>query len=339
MAAESGRGRQPSQADVARAAGVSAQTVSRVVSGHPNVRPETARRVRQAMEDLRYRLNSSASALATARTRVIGVINVATNNYSTGAVALGIEAAAAAEGYTVTTATVPEHATRDDYLAVFDRLERQGAEGIILAAPITFEDDALRLRMERTPTAYSDHSGAPDERMVPNQREMGRLATEHLLSLGHKTVWHISGNPAWPEAQEREKGWENALQEKGIVPPPVFPGDWTPESGYRAGKTLASIPGVTAVFVSSDEMAFGLLKALNESGLSVPEDVSVVGVDDIALAEYAAPPLTTVRQPFAALGRTTATRLIDQIEQREPQSTPPVEAELVIRSSTGAAPS
>lgn len=330
------RGRLPSQADVAQLAGVSTQTVSRVISGHPNVRPETARRVRQAIEELHYRVNSSASALATARTRVIGVVNVATNNYSTAAIALGIEAAAAEEGYTVSTATVPEHSTRDAYLQTFDRLERQGAEGIILAAPVVFDDEALRTRMARTPTVYSDHSEALTVDMVPDQRDIGRIAAEHLMDLGHQTVWHVSGNPAWPEARDRRAGWEQVLEERGVVPPPVLPGDWTPESGYRAGKTLAGIPGVTAVFVASDEMAFGLLRALKEAGMSVPGDVSVVGVDDIALAEYASPPLTTVRQPFAELGRVTATRLIDQIERREPKDVPPPAASLVVRASTAA---
>lgn len=327
--------RAPSQVDVARLAGVSTQTVSRVMSGHPNVRPETARRVMSAVNELGYRIHAAAASLASGRTRVLGVIAVSTARYSTAAISVGIEAVAGDEGYTVTTATVPEHSPNEAFADAFDRLERQGAEGIVMASPVRFDDGAMRTRTQRTPTAFVEElTSAPDGTPLIDQDEIARLATEHLLDLGHTTVWHVSGDEYWMEARQRRETWEGVLRGRGIEPPPVIPGDWTPESGYRAGRTIAAIPGVTAVFVSSDEMAFGLLRALHEAGRSVPEDMSVVSVDDIALAAFAAPALTTVRQPFEQVGRIAARQVIDAVEQREPSPAEPARPELIVRSST-----
>ncbi|WP_344297265.1 LacI family DNA-binding transcriptional regulator [Agromyces neolithicus] len=325
----------PSQVDVARAAGVSTQTVSRVISGQANVRPETARRVLAAVDELGYRVHAAAASLASGRTRILGVIEVSTARYSTSAINVGIETVASEEGYTVTTASVSDHASPDSFLDAFDRLERQGAEGVILLAPVTFLDNAMGARTERTPTVLMHHltSGVGTDTVV-DQSSIARLATEHLLSLGHRTVWHVSGDDYWLESRVRRQTWEQVLIEHGVTPPPVIPADWTPESGYRAGRTIAAIPDATAVFVSSDEMAFGVIRALHEAGRTVPDDVSVVSVDDIALAAYAAPALTTVRQPFEAVGRAAATRVIDLIEQREPSPIEPISAELIVRAST-----
>lgn len=323
-----------SQVDVARLARVSTQTVSRVMSGHPHVRPETARRVREAVDALGYRVHAGAASLASGRTRVLGVIILSTARYSSGALSVGIEEVAAAEGYTVTTATVAQRAPIAAFVAAFDRLEQQGAEGIVLASPIPADDPAMIARTRRIPTSIFElPAGSVDPDRV-DQSLIARLATEHLLDLGHKTVWHVSGDEYWMEALERRDAWERVLRERGIEPPPVIPGDWTPESGYRAGRTLAAIPDATAVFVASDEMAFGVLRALHEAGRTVPDDISVASVDDIALAAYSSPALTTVKQPFESVGRIAATRVIDRIEGRAPTPMDPVVPELVVRAST-----
>lgn len=329
--------RAPSQIDVARLAGVSAQTVSRVMSGQPqSVRPETARRVLAAVDELGYRVHAAAASLASGRSRILGVIIVSTDRYSSAALGVGIEQAAAANGYTVTTAAVPDHASSEAFLDAFDRLERQGAEGIVLGVPVELDSPAMRTRTERTPSTRSERTSMDsDAPHAVDQHAIARLAVDHLLDLGHTTVWHVAGDTFWLESDQRREAWEEALRERGITPPPVIPGDWTPESGYRAGRTIAEIPSATAVFVSSDEMAFGLIRALHEAGRSVPEDVSVVSVDDIALAAYASPALTTVRQPFEAMGRAAALRLIARIEGKDAVGTvPDVHPELVIRAST-----
>lgn len=328
--------RSPSQVDVAHLAGVSTQTVSRVVSGQDNVRPETARRVMAAVEELGYRVHAAAASLASGRTRVLGVIVVSTDRYSSAALGVGIQQVAAANGYTVTTAAVADHASTEAFLEAFDRLERQGAEGIILGVPVELDSPAMRARTERTPATRSERSSLDDDApLAVDQRAIARLAVEHLLDLGHETVWHVSGDDYWIETQQRIEAWEQTLRDRGIAPPPLIPADWTPESGYRAGRTLAAIPDVTAVFVSSDEMAFGLIRALHEAGRSVPEDVSVVSVDDIALAAYASPALTTVRQPFEDMGRAAALRVIARIEGREALGdVPSTDPQLMVRSST-----
>ena len=328
--------RAPNQIDVARAAGVSAQTVSRVLSGHPNVRPETARRVHAAIESLGSRIHAAAAALASGRTRILGMILVSNDRYSSAALGAGVESAAAANGYTVTTAAVADHASTSAFLEAFDRLERQGAEGIILNVPVELDSPAMGARAQRTPTIRSElASMQPDAPLIVDQHAIGRLAVEHLLDLGHRTVWHVGGDEYWIEGRHRREAWEQVLGERGIVPPPVIPGEWTPESGYRAGRTIAAIPDATAVFAASDEMAFGLIRALHEAGRRVPEDISVVSVDDIALAAYASPALTTVRQPFEDMGRAAALRLISHIEESDAdEAVPDLHPELIIRSST-----
>lgn len=338
MPRRSSEDRSPNQVDVARLAGVSTQTVSRVMSGQPNVRPDTARRVLAAVDELGYRVHAAAASLASGRTRILGVVVVATTQYSASAIGVGIETIAAAHGYTVSTAAVSNHAADSAFVDAFERLERQGAEGIILVTPTAFDDDAMQARMRRTPTVELERhldGGSP----AVDQGVIARLATEHLLELGHRSAWHVSGDMYWLEAQQRRDAWEATLTTRGIDAPPVIPGDWTPESGYRAGRTLAAIPDVTAVFVSSDEMAFGVIRALHEAGRAVPEDVSVVSVDDISLAAYASPALTTVRQPFEQMGRAAALRVIEMLDGPETTTTPPsVTPTLIVRASTAPPP-
>lgn len=330
--------RSPSQVDVARAAGVSAQTVSRVISGQSTVRPETARRVLNAVEAVGYRLHGAAASLASGRTRTLGVILVSSARYSTSAILLGVEDVAAELGYTVTTASVPQHSAPASFVDAFERLERQGAEGIVFLAPVGYLAEALGTRTERTPTVGHRQFDSTGIDALVDQRAIARMATEHLLNLGHRSVWHVSGDEFWQESKARREEWEAVLREHGIIPPPVIPADWSPESGYRAGRTLAAIPDATAVFVSSDEMAFGVIRALHEAGRTVPDEISVISVDDIALAAYAAPALTTVRQPFEKVGRATALRVIEMIEKREPVPIDPLYPELVVRASTARPP-
>jgi DNA-binding LacI/PurR family transcriptional regulator len=306
------------------------------MSGQSNVRPDTARKVLNAVEALGYRVHAAAASLASGRTRILGVIVLSTNRYSTAALGVGIELVAAENNYTVTTASVSDHATIEDIAAAFDLLERQGAEGIILGVPVSLDHPLMRTRTERTPSTRNVRtSPEEDSEFSVDQGLVARLAVEHLLELGHETVWHVGGDEYWSESVQRREMWEQVLREHGIEPPPVIPADWTSESGYRAGRTIAAIPGATAVFVSSDEMAFGVIRALHEAGRSVPDDVSIVSVDDIALAAYASPALTTVRQPFEAVGAGAARRVISQIEGTEPRGDMPrVEPTLIVRAST-----
>ncbi len=331
----SGRTRSPSMADVARHADVSAQTVSRVLSGHPNVQSATRDRVLRAVDELGYRMNSAARALSSGRTRTIGVVVLPNVHFSGSAVTHGVEAAARRAGYTVSISTASS-LDPTAIAAAMTRLDDQSVEGIVLAVPVPTGSDAVEAIARSIPTVTIDGSRTASSEVVAiDQFDVGRLATEHLLSLGHPTVWHIAGPDGWLDSTGRTAGWRAALQAAGGDVPPLLHGDWSPESGYQAGLVLGRIPEATAVFVASDEMAFGAIRALHELGRRVPEDVSVVGVDDIALAAYCSPALTTVAQPFGEIAALAVEHLLRRIDEpTAPSASAEVDATLVIRSST-----
>ncbi len=330
--------RGPAMRDVAVAAGVSAQTVSRVLSDHPNVQDSTRQKVLAAVESLGYRRNFTARALVTGRSRTIGLLTLATNNYSRSSVALGIERGARDAGYAVTsvTSTLESKSLVD----AVSRLVFQGVDGIILSAPLLEAGEEIRKLTDRIPTINTDGSAAWGEQQVGvDQGICAEIATRHLLDLGHKTVWHVAGPAEWSDAASRRTSWQRTLQKNGREVPPEMHGDWSPESGYRNGLILGRMPEVTAILAGSDEMAFGVLRALAELGRRVPEDVSVVSIDDIDLAAYANPPLTTIRQSFEDTGRRAVGRLVAMIANPQLAGHPELVAPtLVVRGSTAAPP-
>lgn len=308
------RSRQPAMVDVAREAGVSAQTVSRTLRGHDNVHPEIRERVLAAVDRLGYRMNSAARALSSGRTRTIGLISLTSTSYSQSSTQMSVEQAAEEYGYLLVGARTSSLDARAIATAM-RHLERQGAEGLVLSVPLFDATDEIASITRRIPTVILDGSQTEAARVLPvDQQSVAAIATEHLLELGHDTVWHVSGPQNWTDASSRTRGWEDTLVRHGCDVMPPLRGDWTPESGYQAGRVIARIDGASAVFVSSDEMAFGLLRALAEGGRRVPEDVSVVGVDDIPLAAYSSPALTTVSQPFADHGRAAVADLVDRLD-------------------------
>lgn len=329
----------PGMADVARVAGVSAQTVSRALSGHPNVQEKTRAKVLAAVEQLGYRMNNAARMLSSGHSRTIGIVLLQTGFYSRTAVTLGVEEAARDAGYAVSSATSPslEPAAVEEAMS---RLADQGVDGIVLALPLIQVTRRIEELTTAIPTITIDGSRTSTTEIVAvDQSQAARLATQHLLDLGHETVWHVSGPAEWLDAVSRSEGWRSTLEAAGVTPPPELKGDWSPASGYHNGLILARIPEVTAVFVSSDEMAFGVIRAFHEQGRRVPEDISVVGVDDITLAEYCSPSLTTVAQPFGDMGRLAVEHLLRYIADPETTLAPAsVEPELVVRASTGPAP-
>jgi DNA-binding LacI/PurR family transcriptional regulator len=331
-------GRPPGMTDVARVAGVSAQTVSRALAGHPNVQEKTRAKVLAAVEQLGYRKNNAARVLSSGRSRTIGVVTLQTSFYSRTALTHGIERAAQEAGYAVSAATTASLDTSAIESAML-RLADQHVEGMILAVPLIHVSRQIEQLTGAVPTVTVDGSRTSATEVVAvDQSLAARLATRHLLDLGHETVWHVAGPRAWLDASSRSQGWRAVLEAEGRTVPPELEGDWSPESGYRNGLILGRIPDVTAVFVASDEMAFGVIRALHELGRRVPEDISVVGVDDIALAEYCSPSLTTVAQPFAEMGALAVGHLMRHLADPgaalEPAS---VEPALVVRASTAPA--
>ncbi|WP_127504930.1 LacI family DNA-binding transcriptional regulator [Actinoplanes solisilvae] len=328
------RNRQPSMADVARTAGVSAQTVSRALRDSPNVNPETRRRVLAAVDELGYRFNNAAKMLSSGRSHSIGLVLLQSGGYySRSAVTAGVEAAAGRAGYSVSIATIADLDTAQMERSL-SKLADQGVDGIVIAVPLISVTRKMEDITSDIPTVTVDGSRTAGARVLGiDQREAGRVATQHLLDLGHRQVWHVAGPDEWIEARQRRQGWQECLAAAGIEAPPPLEGDWSPRSGYRQGQILAMIPDVTAVFAASDEMAFGLIKALREKGRAVPGDVSIVSVDDIELAAYCHPPLTTVRQDFYRSGEAAVALLLDDESAAQ---TEVAAATLSVRSSTAA---
>lgn len=324
--------------DVAQEAGVSHQTVSRVLNNHPMVRAETRDRVLAAMRALDYRPSHTARALATGRTGAIGVITFDTLRYGPSATLEGIAEAARDEGYLLSTVALrtPE---RDPVLRAIERLSDQDVEGIIVIASQTAVIRAVTDAPRRVPMVLLDNSFDERVPVVCTDDVAGaRTATEHLLGCGHRTVWHLAGPPEWIAAERRLTGWRQALEAAGAeVPAPLF-GDWSAGSGNELGRELAGRPEVTAVFVANDQMALGVLQAMYEAGRRVPDEVSVIGFDDIPEAPYLIPPLSTVRPNFAEVGRRCLALVIEPAEGSGRAEGIMVSAELVLRRSAGPPP-
>jgi LacI family transcriptional regulator len=321
--------------DVARLAGVSHQTVSRVLNNHPNVREETRQRVQQAIEQLNYRHNKLARGLATRRSGRLGVISVESRLYGPTATLIGIEQAARLAGYTITITGIDFAGTT--MREAVETMAEQSVEGIILIAPVESSAAGFSALPAGIPVVAVEAGYASALPVASVDQLTGaRLATEHLLSLGHRTVWHVAGPRNWLEAQERVEGWRVTLGAAGVVAPPPLPGDWNARSGYQAALQLADRPDVTAVFVANDQMALGMLHGFHERGIRVPQDVSVVGFDDIPEAEFLIPGLTTVRQDFDAVGRLGVNLLTDLIEGAVPAALKQdrITPTLVLRGST-----
>lgn len=335
-ARQPGKGAPVSMADVAAAAGVSAQTVSRVLRGQEGVRANTRAAVEDAVRDLGYQPNLAARTLATGRTRRLGIILTESTSTSRIMVEAGAEAAARRLGYRLTSAVVGTTGVRSLRRAG-DQLRSDGAEGIIVAAPVTARD---RWTPKGFPVVSLDDASAGSPQFVTDQRAIGSLATRHLLELGHRTVWCVCGPAQWPESKARVEGWRSALAAAGVVAPRVLYGDWTPDEGYRMGAVLAQNRSVTAVFAISDELAIGLIHAFWDAGRRVPDDVSVVGVDDIPVAAHLCPPLTTVRQPFATLTDAAVRLLASKLDKAAPPESAgdgessSMRPSLVVRAST-----
>jgi len=330
------RGRRgPSMLDVARLAGVSGQTVSRVANGRDNVDAATRERVLAAMRELGYRPNRAARALRSGRFQSIAVIVFELSSFGTTRSLDAIATAATARGYAVNLIPVLS-ATEERLSNAFTELDEQAVDGAVILIEAHLLDEIPL--PEHLPTVVVDSSALFDYPIVDTDQAQGaRQATEHLLDLGHETVWHVSGPPESYSAIRRRASWEETLTERGLRVPPVLAGDWSVGSGYHAGLELARNDEVTAVFAANDQMALGLLHALHEHGRDVPADVSVVGFDDMEESAHFWPPLTTVRQSFVEVGEATVEALIHEIQSGEHHREPVrIGTQLVVRDSTRA---
>jgi DNA-binding LacI/PurR family transcriptional regulator len=334
-----GGGRRPGGTDVARLAGVSQKTVSRVFNDEPSVTEETRARVLAAAETLGYRPNGAARALLTGRHYRIGVVSLGTAHFGPSSLLVALERAARTINYSLSVAnSFGEDAT--GVKAAVDNLMVQGVDAIILSEPVDDEDGPLVVDVPVLTLGAGPLVQAPTVLAV-HAAEGGDAAAEvtrYLLGLGHRTVHHIAGPQRWWAARERKQSWQAALSAAGAVVPEALEGDWTPARGYELGRILARDPEVTAIFAANDEMAIGAVHALHATGRSVPSEVSVAGFDDIPVAAHVWPPLTTVSSDNAELAETGLRYLVDFLNEPEvPPAPPPKHVhQVVIRNSTAA---
>lgn len=332
--------RPPVMADVAKVAGVSVQTVSRVLNDGDYVAAATRERVLDAVSLLGYKPNVAARTLVTGRSRMIGVATYDTTLYGPASTLAAIERAAHSADYFTSIVTL-QSLDRESLASAIERLQQHRVDGILVVAPLTTAVNTLPYLATRVPLVAVETGPDQGVPVVAIDQHAGAvLATRHLLSLGHQTVHHLAGPDGFLEAHQRLGGWRETLQAAGARIPPIVTGDWSARSGYEAGRRLLEQHTPTAVFSANDQMTLGLLRALKEAGLRVPHDVSLVGFDDIPEAAYFDPPLTTIRQDFGEIGRRGVRLLLDQFAPAEPTAThETIAPELVLRDSTAPPPS
>jgi DNA-binding LacI/PurR family transcriptional regulator len=349
------RPRSASIRDVARLAGVSHQTVSRVLNGHPSIRDVTKSRVLAAMDELKFRPSRAARMLSMRRSETIGVLAAAVgSHYGPASSVSAVEDAARERGFYATVAHLASVAPSAISAAIEDLLSQE-VEGIVIVAPRTSVLSRLAALSMDVPivAAQGEQRDSGVIPVVSVDQEAGvRMLLGYLMDRGHRRILHVAGPPDWNDAQSRLRAYKEVLEAAGLDWWPPLYGDWTADSGYEIGRALArdaardgagqALP-FSAVFSSNDQMALGLIHAFREAGLDVPGDVSIVGFDDIPESAHFWPPLTTVRQDFSELGARCVNTLIDAIRRAEDPLAPdglgsvsPVGPRLVVRASVAA---
>lgn len=330
--------KQPNIYDVARLAKVSHQTVSRVINDNPSIRPETKLRVQKAMKSLGYRPNLAARALASARTKMIGILSSDTDFTGPASMVHYMEAAAREAGYVAVSCGIDPNSS-DSVLGGIEHLMRLGIEGLALVTPQSQAVDLVRERVDAIPVVTLDSMYRMDELAVSVDNFAGGVtATQYLIDLGHREIVHIGGPKNWFESTTRAAGYTATMLNANLVPQ-IVDGDWEISTGYRVASEL-DFDGrkITALFVANDRMALGVLKACRERGIAVPGRLSVIGFDDLEESAYYNPPLTTLRQDFQTLGERAMGLLLNELAGAEGRKVDRLVPELVLRESTGAAP-
>jgi LacI family transcriptional regulator len=323
--------------DVADEAGVSYTTVSRVINNKGNVRPETRERVLMAMTRLGYVVDQRARSLAGGRSQVIGLLVPDAGTSYIGEVIRGIDAELVTAQYDLILYTTHHRKTKESAYVV--TLTRGLADGLLLVLPRNPKACMETLRQHHFPHVLIDHRGSGDAvpAVAAANWQGAYSATEHLIELGHQRIGFVTGDMDQICAQDRLAGYETALADHGITLDPelVYEGDFFQHSGYAGANALLELNSPpTAIFASNDVSAFGVMEAVREHGLRIPDDISIVGFDDIPQAAHVHPPLTTVRQPLEEMGRTATRMLLEHIKDSHcPLKRVELPTELVLRQS------
>lgn len=328
---------------VARLAGVSVATVSRVLNDSGPVKEETRRRILEVVESLGYVPHGAARSLTTNQTDTLGVLLPDIYGEFFSELIRGIDSAARRQGYHVLVSG--SHEDREEVQAVLRAL-RGRVDGLILMTPTADMLEALRsVPPVSLPTVLLNcpPGGLPFDSINVDNHGGAMAMVRHLAGLGHRRIAFIQGPPENHDARERRRGYRDAVRELGLAMSPSLelPGDFSEEAGCRAGERLLERePRPDAVFAANDAMAIGCLHALRQAGVRVPEEMAVAGFDDVPIARFMSPPLTSVGVPIAELGALALERLLDSVRQRGAAERSPRHEELppvlVVRGSCGA---
>ncbi len=325
--------------DVASHSGVSYQTVSRVINNHPSVAEDTRRRVLKSIDELNYRPNRAARSLVTNRSDTIAIISFGASYYGPGQMVANITQHAKNSGYRVSLSSV-QRLERGEVKAALDDLHENLIDGLIIIAPIVSNFlPEIRQWVDDIPFIQIDTRPQPGIASVIIEQFYGaRLAVEHLIGLGHRHIAEISGPMNWYDGILRHESWMATMAQHNLSYHMSVEGNWSAQSGYHAIHSLLKGGAkFTGLVVANDQMALGAIAALNERGLRVPEDVSVVGFDDIPESAYFLPALTTVHQDFHALGEQSVEYLVSLIKNPDtPIHQRVLYPKLVVRKSTTA---
>lgn len=320
--------------DVARLAKVSHQTVSRVINKNASIRPETKSRVLKAIQSLDYRPSQAARALASAKTKMLGILASDTDFSGPASMVHEMELAARAQGYFTMVCGV-DPTSKESIKDGVAHLRRLGIEGLAIITPHSELVDFVRSNMVGVPVVTLDSVHRTDNLSVSvDNFAGGAIATQHLIDLGHHNILHVSGPKDWFEASARAAGYSSTMLKAGLTPQ-IVSGDWTIATGFTIGMQLdLKVKQATAIFFANDRMALGLMHACRIRGIGVPGQLSLVGFDDLEEAAYSWPPLTTMRQDFKSLGKRAMQLLLQELDGTTTQKTERLIPELVIREST-----
>jgi DNA-binding LacI/PurR family transcriptional regulator len=326
----------PTLHDIARLAGVSYQTVSRVINQRPDVADETRKRITKIIADLNYQPNKAARSLAGRYSRTLGLVSQNMTDYGPATVLDAAEKFTKKAGYDLVTAHAVDSSIQS-MLAALNSLQRWSIDGALLFLPVASEIVEHLYHLQPTlPIVLID---APLDTPIPSvkidQWHGAERLGHYLADLGHRRICEITGPLHWYGAVQRHQGLQAGLLSRGVQILKSLEGNWSARSGYELTMALLKTERFTALAVGNDEMALGAMRAIREHGLRIPEDISVTGFDDIPSAEYFEPPLTTVRQDFATFGNHSVEYLINLIQKLE-QSTSPhlIPTDMIIRHST-----
>ena len=323
--------------DVAAKAGVSHQTVSRVINDSDRVLPETRAKVEAAIAELDYSPNAIARSMAKGRTGILACIAPNLTDYTFASLISGAEIEVRKHGYFLLSASAPDG---DTFAALIDELvSSRRAEAIMVFNP--YADDRHQYLPADFPVVFAGARPREDamNSVALDDVSVGFDATQHLLNLGHTNIGMVTGPLEEDCAQDRCQGFNNALACKNIAVQPEFTieGDWSAKSGYDALMAFAESGNMpSAIVAQNDLMAVGMLRAARDMGIAIPDQLSIIGIDDIPMAAYSAPPLTTIKQDFLMIGQEAAKLLIRAVEEpAAPLQHLVLPAEMVTRRSTG----